>query len=138
MLCKGWAWAIIALSLAAGAGACGSGGGSAVTSAVSATPAASVAPVAHSGKTSGSLPAYEPSKVVSKSGGFTRLSSADPVSKVSSFYRKALKSGGWRVISAAQTAARTSIVAMHGTTGVSISISSSGPATSISVFQCTC
>jgi plastocyanin len=139
MLSRGWVWAILALTLAAGAGACGSGAGTAATSAASSTSAASLTSKAHTEKASGSLPTYEPSKVVIKVGGFVRLRSADSVSKVSSFYRKALKSGDWRIVSIAGTAARTSIVAMHGTTGVTIGISSSGAArTSISVLRCTC
>jgi len=140
---KSWIWAIVALALAIGLGACSSSGGRMATAAVSptsaATSAASLASVVRLNGIAGSLPVYEPSKVVSKADGFIRLRSADPMSKVISFYDKALKSGRWRIITASKTAARASIVAMHGDTGAGITIGSAGPAgTSISVLLCQC
>jgi hypothetical protein len=103
------------------------------------TAAASLASVVRINGISGSLPVYEPSKVVGKANGFIRLRSADPMSEVISFYDQALKSGRWRIITASKTAARASIVAMHGNTGAGITISSTGPAgTSISVLLCQC
>jgi hypothetical protein len=136
---KSWIWAIVALVLAAGLGACSSSGGRAATSAASSTSAASLTSTVRLSNSSGSLPVYEPSKLVSKAHGFIRLSSADPMSKVISFYDKALKSGRWRIISTTKTATRAIIVAMHGTIGAGITISPAGPAgTSISVLLCTC
>jgi hypothetical protein len=133
MLGKSWIWAIMALTLAAGLGACSSGGGHVTTS------AAHLASTARVIATSGSLPTYEPSKVVSNAGGLIRLSSADPASKVISFYKKALKNEGWSIVSIATTGASTSIVAMNEASGASISISSAGPAdTSITVLLCIC
>jgi hypothetical protein len=56
------------------------------------------------------------------------------VNKVTAFYGKALKDGGWGIVSAAKTSASTNIVAKRGSHGVTIAISSVGPAgTSISV-----
>lgn len=140
-------WAILALALAAGVGACSTGGGnpaapalspsSATPSAASSTAAART--VARAGTAAGSLPAYQPSKVVSETSGGTELSTADSVSKVTRFYENALKDGGWRVVSTAKTAAKTTIVAMRGRNGVGILISSAVPAgTSISVVLCAC
>jgi hypothetical protein len=72
--------------------------------------------------------------VVSDVGGHTQLSSQDPVSKVTAFYDAALKSGGWTVISSAETSASTNIVAKRDGHGVTIAISSAGPVgTSISI-----
>jgi hypothetical protein len=142
-------WAILALTLAAGAGACSASGGylaPPALSATSATPSAAATlstaaarTAARPGTAAGSLPAYQPSKVVSEASGHTLLSTADSVSKVTRFYENALKDQGWRIVSTAKTAARATIVAMHGTRGAGILISSAGPAgTSISVFLCAC
>jgi hypothetical protein len=77
---------------------------------------------------------YEPSEVVSKSGGHTQLSSSASVGKVTSFYEKALKGGGWNITTSTRTATSSNIVAKRGNQGVTIAVSSAGPAgTSISV-----
>ena len=79
----------------------------------------------HGRRLTAAQPAIE---VVSETSGGTELSTADSVSKVTRFYENALKDGGWRVVSTAKTAAKTTIVAMRGRNGVGILISSAVPA----------
>jgi len=135
-----WMSAIVAVALAAGVAACGSSGGnSAAPAAASSSAAPSSASVpasttASPSTASGALPNYEPSKVVSEAGGHTQLSSSDSVLKVTAFYDEALKSGGWNITSSAKTGASTTIVAKRDGHGVTVAISSAGPAgTSISI-----
>jgi hypothetical protein len=137
-----WMSAILAIALAAGAGACSSSGGNPAAPATSAAsssaaPSSAAAPASTAASPStapGALPNYEPSKVVSDVGGHTQLSSPDSVSKVTAFYDEAIKSGGWSITSSAKTSASTNIVATRDGHGVTIAISSAGPAgTSISV-----
>ena len=92
------------------------------------------------GRQRGGLTArYQSSKVISEAAGHIELDSTDPVSKVASFYKNALKSRGWRILSAGKNAGSTDIVAMLGTTGVGISISHADPAgTAILVLECDC
>jgi hypothetical protein len=144
---KTWAWAILALTLAAGTTACGASGGnpaipahspSSATPSVAASTAAART-VARADSVVDSLPRYQPSKVISEAAGHIQLSSTDPVSKVASFYKNALKSRGWRILSAGKNAGSTDLVAMLGSTGVGISISHADPAgTAILVLQCDC
>ncbi len=134
-----WMPAILALALAAGVGACSSSGGNSAAPAASATsaassPAAPSSAPAPAATAAGALPIYKPSKVVSDVGGHTQLSSQDPVSKVTAFYDAALHSGGWTVISSAETSVSTNIVAKRDGHGVTVAISSAGPVgTSISI-----
>ena len=97
---------------------------SATPSAAATSSTAAARTAARPGTAAGSLPAYQPSKVVSEASGHTLLSTADSVSKVTRFYENALKDQGWRIVSTAKTAARATIVAMHGTRGAGILISS--------------
>jgi len=72
--------------------------------------------------------------VVSEVGGHSQLSSPDSVSKVTAFYDEVLKSGGWSITSSAKTSTSTTIVANRDGHGVTVAISSVGPAgTSISI-----
>ena len=140
---KGRIGVILALTLAAGTAGCSASRGSPavpVPSPISVTASAAAArTVARPGRVAGSLPNYQPSKVVSEATGRIQLSSIDSVSKVASFYENALKSRGWRIVSNSKSAAETSIVAMHGNTGVGILISRAHQAgTSIAVLQCQC
>ena len=140
-----WIHAILAIALAAGVGACSSSDGNSSAPATSATSAASslaasssasapASTAASRSTASGALPNYEPSKVVSQAGGHTQLFSSDSVSKVTAFYDEALKSGEWSIISSAKTSASTTIVAKRDGHGVTVAISSAGPAgTSISI-----
>jgi hypothetical protein len=140
---KRWVRALLALTLAAGTAACSASRGnpsvpaSSPTSAAASTVAARTA--ARSSRTALPLPNYQPSKVVSQTVGGVQLSSIDSVSKVTSFYEKVLKNGGWRIISSDKNATNTNLVAMRGTTGLGISISRADPAgTSIMVIKCQC
>ena len=142
---SGWLYGILATGLMAGVVACSSGSGNSASSAAPATSAApsSAAPAATSAAASpassassagSALPDYKPSKVISQAGGHTQLSSTASVSTVTAFYEKALKSGGWTIISTAKTSTSANFVAKRGTHGVTVAISSAGPAgTSISV-----
>jgi hypothetical protein len=83
---------------------------------------------------SGLLANYQPSTVVSESGGHTQLTSPDDVSKVTSFYQNALQQGGWSISSTAKTASSANFVAHKTGEGVTVAISTMGPAgTSISI-----
>jgi hypothetical protein len=143
---KRWVWMLLALTLAAGTAACSSARGNSPVPASAPTPvrpsaanAAVVLTAARSGRTAVSLPNYQPSKVISEAAGRIQLSSAGSVSKVTSFYENALRSSGWRIVYDSKTAAQTSIVGMHGTTGVGILIGRAGQAgTSIAVVRCQC
>jgi hypothetical protein len=132
---KRWVWVLLALTLAAGTAACSSARGNSPVPAHTAV----ALTAARSGRAAVSLPNYQPSKVISEASGRIQLSSIDSVSKVTSFYENALKSRGWRIVYNSKSAAETSIVAMHGTTGVGILISRADQAgTSIAVLQCQC
>jgi hypothetical protein len=143
---KRWAWVLLALTLAAGTAACGasrenlvppSSPASVRSSAVASTVSARTA--ARSGRAAVSLPNYQPSKVVFEASGGVQLRTIDSVNKVTSFYMNALKSGGWRIVYASKSAANTNIAAMHGTAGLSITISRADPgSTSIIVARCVC
>jgi hypothetical protein len=143
---KRWVWVPLALTLAAGATACSSAPGNSpvpASSRTSVTPAAANTAVAltaaRSGSSAVSLPNYQPSKVISEAAGRIVLSSTDSVSKVTSFYENALKGRGWRIVYDSKSAAQTSMVAMHGTTGVGILIGRADRAgTSIAVLRCQC
>jgi hypothetical protein len=142
-----WVWVLLALTLTAGTAACSASRGNPAvpaSSPTSAAPSAAASTVADrtAARSSGTalpLPNYQPSKVVTETSGGVQLSSADPVSKVASFYENALKSRGWRIISADKNAVSTTMVAMRGTTGLGISISRGDPAgTAIIVTRCQC
>jgi hypothetical protein len=80
------------------------------------------------------LPNYKPSTVVSEAAGHTQLTSPDDVSKLTAFYQSALQQGGWSISSSAKTATSTNLVAHRTGQGVTVAISSTGPAgTSISI-----
>ncbi|HVB45895.1 MAG TPA: hypothetical protein VNF47_24740 [Streptosporangiaceae bacterium] len=122
--------------------ACGSGGGGTSASpapASSASPSSAPGTPAESGsaapsRTSGSLPVYQPSVLVSKTANHVQLTSTSSVEQVTAFYDKALSEGGWTVISASKSAFSTSITAKRGTTGTTLSITAAGPAgTTISI-----
>jgi hypothetical protein len=83
---------------------------------------------------SGALAKYQPSTVVSESGGHTQLTSPDDVSKVTAFYQSALQQGGWSISSTAKTASSANFVAHKTGEGVTVAISTMGPSgTSISI-----
>jgi hypothetical protein len=81
---------------------------------------------------SNTLPRYMPSSVVSDTPGSLQLTSPDSVQKVTAFYDDALKTG-WSIISSSKTAASTNITARKGTTGTTLSVSSTGSGTYISL-----
>jgi hypothetical protein len=143
---KTWVWMALALTLAAGTAACGASGGNPAIPAhspssakSSAASTAAAGTVSHADSVVDSLPRYQPTKVISEAAGHIQLTSTDPVGKVASFYRKTLKSRGWRILADGKNAGSTDITAMLGTTGVGISISHADPAgTAILVLQCDC
>jgi hypothetical protein len=144
---KTWIWTALALTLTAGTAACSASGGNPAISAHShrpATPSAAVSTAAALAATPGdkavdALPHYQPSKLVSEAAGHFQLTTIASMSKVAGFYKNALKSRGWRILSAGKNAGSTDIVAMLGTTGVGISISHADPAgTAILVLACDC
>jgi hypothetical protein len=70
----------------------------------------------------GRLPDYQPSTVVSTSEYSTVLTSPDQVSKIGTFYRKALDTGGWHVASSSMGPYHASFTAYRGHEGASISV----------------
>jgi hypothetical protein len=80
------------------------------------------------------LAKYQPSTVVSESGGHTQLTSPDDVSKLTAFYQSALQQGGWSISSTAKTASSANFVAHKTGEGVTVAISTMGPSgTSVSI-----
>jgi hypothetical protein len=131
----------VASLLAAGVAACSAGGGgsAAPTKTVTASAPASQAPAASSAaatpassandtsagasaSTTGKLPDYRPSTVVSDSGTTTVLKSPDSVSKIGEFYKNALASGGWDTTSSSMGSFHASFTAHRAHEGVSISV----------------
>ena len=82
---------------------------------------------------SNTLPKYEPSTVVSDAPGSLQLTSTDSIQKVTAFYDDALAKGGWSIISNSKTAYSTNITAKKGSTGTTLSISTTGSGTYISL-----
>jgi hypothetical protein len=70
----------------------------------------------------GRLPDYQPSTVVSRSEYSTVLTSPDGVSKIGTFYQKALDTGGWHVASSSMGSYHASFTAYRGNEGASISV----------------
>lgn len=71
--------------------------------------------------------------MVSDTPGSLQLTSTDSVQKVTAFYDNALSQGGWTIISTSKTAASTNITAKRGSTGTTLSISTTGTGTYISL-----
>ncbi|HEX9033350.1 MAG TPA: hypothetical protein VF834_16040, partial [Streptosporangiaceae bacterium] len=91
-------------------------------------------PAASSPASSGSLPDYTPSTVVSRAMGHVQLTTPDSVRQVTAFYDRALSQGGWSIISASKTTYSTNITATRGHTGTTLAIASAGSlGTSISI-----
>jgi hypothetical protein len=136
--------AVTTAFLAVGLAACGgqSGGSAPAAKTVTASPAAShahAAPsstaasgsqadgsdgttAAASASTTGNLPDYQPSHVVSKVLGATVLVSPDSVTKIGAFYGKALRQAGWHITSSSTGTYHASFTAHRGHEGVSISV----------------
>jgi hypothetical protein len=129
----------VAALVATGAAACGAtAGGPAASPAktAAASAPASQAPTANASasssagstsakadaSTTGKLPDYRPSTVVSDSGTTTVLKSPDSVSKIGAFYRDALANGGWDTTSASTGFFHASFTAHRAHEGVSISV----------------
>jgi hypothetical protein len=132
----------VAALVAAGVAACGAAGGGpaaspAKTAAASApasqapaantsaaTPASSASgtPAKADASTTGKLPDYHPSTVVSDSGTTAVLKSPDSVTKVGAFYRNALSSGGWDTTASSMGSFHASFTAHRAHEGVSISV----------------
>lgn len=97
------------------------------------TPTTSPAQGSTPASSSNNLPRYTPSTVVSDTPGSLQLTSPDSVQKVTAFYDDALTKGGWSIISSSKTGASTNITARKGTTGTTLSVSSTGSGTYISL-----
>jgi hypothetical protein len=72
--------------------------------------------------TTGTLPDYQPSKLVSKTSTSTVLTSPDSVAKVGAFYADVLAKGGWQVISSSVGSFHASFTVSHDHQGASISV----------------
>jgi hypothetical protein len=95
---------------------------------------APVQPQQPSRPSSASVPAYQPSSVVSQSPNHTQLKSVDPVAKVTSFYDGFFNRDGWTIVSSNKTAYSANVVAKRSGQGATIAIASAGPAgTSVSI-----
>jgi hypothetical protein len=81
----------------------------------------------------GKLPEYQPSAVVSKSEYSTVLTSPDPVGEIGAFYQKALDTGGWHVVSTSMGPYHASFTAYRSNEGASISVYSRGRGSGISI-----
>ena len=81
----------------------------------------------------GTLPRYMPSSVVSDSPGSLQLTSPDSIQKITAFYDNALTTGGWTIVSNSKTAYSTNITAKKGSTGTTLSISTTGSGCYISL-----
>ena len=133
--------AAAAAALAVGLAACGGINGPATspTTTVTATAPASQAPAANSAPapaashaadaaaranadTTGTLPDYQPSKLVSKTSTSTVLTSPDSVAKIGAFYADVLAKGGWQVISSSVGSFHASFTVSHDHQGASISV----------------
>jgi hypothetical protein len=125
---------VLAVGLVAGCGTVKVTPTSTTTSPSTTSPSASSSPATSSPATgSTTLPRYQPSSVVSDTPGSLQLTSPDSVQKVTAFYDNALAQGGWSIVSSSKTAYSTSITAKRGSTGTSLSISSTGSGTYISL-----
>jgi predicted small lipoprotein YifL len=133
--------AAAAAMLAVGLAACGGINGPATspTTTVTATAPASQAPAANSSATSsashaadaaagpsadttGQLPDYQPSNMVSKTSTSAVLTSPDSVAKIGAFYADVLAKGGWHVISSSVGSFHASFTVSHDHQGASISV----------------
>jgi hypothetical protein len=105
----------------------------------SATPSASHAADAAAGAradTTGELPDYQPSTIVSKTSTSTVLTSPDSVTKIGAFYAGVLAKDGWHVISSSAGSFHASFSVSHDHQGASISVypRSGGSGISISTY----
>jgi hypothetical protein len=133
--------AAAAAVLAIGLAACGgiNGPGASPTATVTATAPASQASAANSSATpspshaadaaaaasadtTGKLPDYQPSKIVSKTSTSTVLTSPDSVAKIGAFYAGVLAKDGWHVISSSAGSFHASFTVSHDHQGASISV----------------
>ncbi|SEF78642.1 hypothetical protein SAMN04489712_10231 [Thermomonospora echinospora] len=138
--------AVVALALTGGAAACGENEPSArppsftsppqaQATAPTATPEAVTTPVSP-GSTRAvpeGVPIYRPSTVVSRVSGATVLTTPDPVEKVGAFYSDAIERGGWQSISKNATDTSVNFTVERPGKGATISISSTGSGTLISL-----
>jgi hypothetical protein len=82
---------------------------------------------------SSTLPQYQPSSVVSQATGSLQLTSPSSVQQVTAFYDNAIARGGWTIVSNSKTAYSTNITATRGHVGTTLSVSSTGSGTYISL-----
>jgi hypothetical protein len=143
---KYWIGAAALVAAALAVSACGSSSGSAngssspppKSSSTSTTAAKSAAgpaaPAPAPAASSGSIPNYQPSAVVSQSSGHTELTSPGSVADLTTFYENALQQNGWSVSSSSKTATSANFVGHRSGEGATVSISTlGGSGTTISV-----
>jgi hypothetical protein len=100
-------------------------------------PAPAPAPAQAPAPSSGSIPNFQPSTVVSQSTGHTQLRSSGTVAALTSFYENALQQDGWSVSSSSKTATSANFVGHRSGEGATVSISTlggSGSTISISTY----
>ncbi|WML64865.1 hypothetical protein [Rhodococcus sp. AH-ZY2] len=81
----------------------------------------------------GGIPAYQPSTLVSRSIGSTVLTTSDPIEQVGAFYLDFVDREGWQTVSESVTPYSTSLTIRKTGEGASISVSSGGDGTLISI-----
>ena len=79
------------------------------------------------------LPAYQPSRVVSSGGGSAYLLSPDPVGQVSGFYAQVLSKGGWQLVSRHVSSHGAELVGKRQAQGARVQIFSAGHGSAILV-----
>jgi hypothetical protein len=81
----------------------------------------------------GTLPAYQPSRMISSGHGSAYLISPDPVGKVSGFYAQILSKDGWQLISRNISAHGAELVGKRQAQGARVQIFSAGHGSTILV-----
>ncbi|OOL31337.1 hypothetical protein GQ85_14300 [Rhodococcus rhodochrous] len=84
-------------------------------------------------ETTDGIPAYQPSTLVSRAIGSTVLTTSDPIEQVSTFYLDFVDREGWQTISESVTPYSTSLTIRKPGEGASISVSSGGDGTLVSI-----
>lgn len=83
--------------------------------------------------TTATLPAYQPSRVVSSGHGSAYLVSPDPVGKVSGFYAQVLSTDGWQLVSRNVSSHGAELVGRRQAQGARVQIFSAGHGSTILV-----
>ncbi|WP_246872551.1 hypothetical protein [Rhodococcus sp. DMU1] len=84
-------------------------------------------------ETTDGIPAYQPSTLVSRAIGSAVLTTSDPIEQVSTFYLDFVDREGWQTVSESVTPYSTSLTIRKPGKGASISVSSGGDGTLVSI-----